>query len=434
MDERLRHTEAVLGAALRVREAAQCAVDGTGSAGSVLAALSEAIPHDHASLAWWDPHRRRHVMLATNYPDAMTPHIETRLHEDALFAPTRRPGGGMWLGDVPQELRPLSSTIRDFIDPGGFEDGVTDCLFAQDGRYVGVLLMSMARQLLPSPIGRRVLALLDDCLAAAVDSLPPEGVTDTQDRPAPDTCVVVFPASSWAAPIPVSGDVPAEFADARGPLAAAVRNAAASRALPTTILMAYGGRLLELRLSRRGVDTVVACRPVHHPGRLSLRELQVLAEVTVGATNREIAENLHVSVRTVAAHIEHILTKLDVPNRAAAAGRAATWGLEPARPASPMNGMGARRLCVPQPDPCRIPRDHRVGAGTLRSVDDRPPTIASAGSGGYFRFHRRRLIPGVPHGRRVRPQGVDQLPTPGTGAGHGAASLGDIEVECAVGQ
>nr|WP_241266796.1 helix-turn-helix transcriptional regulator [Streptomyces scabichelini] len=198
--------------------------------------------------------------------------------------------------------------------------------------------------------------------------------------------------------------------------------------------MAYGRQLLELRLSRRGVETVVACRPVHHPGRLSLRELQVLAEVTVGATNREIAENLHVSVRTVAAHIEHILTKLDVPNRAAAAGRAATWGLEPARPASPMNGMGARRLCVPQPDPCRIPRDHRVGAGTLRSVDDRPPTIASAGSGGYVRFHRRHLIPGVPHGRRVRPKGVDQLPTPGTGAGRGAASLGDVEVECAVGQ
>ncbi|WP_345034416.1 helix-turn-helix transcriptional regulator [Streptomyces sannanensis] len=35
------------------------------------------------------------------------------------------------------------------------------------------------------------------------------------------------------------------------------------------------------------------------------------------------------TVRTVATDIEHILAKLDVPNRVATAARAHAWGLEP---------------------------------------------------------------------------------------------------------
>ncbi|MEU5145345.1 helix-turn-helix transcriptional regulator, partial [Streptomyces sp. NPDC021139] len=63
------------------------------------------------------------------------------------------------------------------------------------------------------------------------------------------------------------------------------------------------------------------------PGGLSPRELQVLAELTTGRTNREIAERLYITPRTVGTHIEHILAKLGLPNRAAAAARAAAWGI-----------------------------------------------------------------------------------------------------------
>ena len=65
------------------------------------------------------------------------------------------------------------------------------------------------------------------------------------------------------------------------------------------------------------------------PGGLSPRELQVLAELTTGRTNREIAERLYVTPRTVGTHIEHILAKLALPNRVAAAARAVAWGIEP---------------------------------------------------------------------------------------------------------
>ena len=65
--------------------------------------------------------------------------------------------------------------------------------------------------------------------------------------------------------------------------------------------------------------------------RLSARELEVLAELTSGRTNREIAARLYVTPRTVGTHVEHILAKLDLPNRAAAAARAAARGIEAAR-------------------------------------------------------------------------------------------------------
>ncbi|MYS55661.1 LuxR family transcriptional regulator, partial [Streptomyces sp. SID6013] len=65
------------------------------------------------------------------------------------------------------------------------------------------------------------------------------------------------------------------------------------------------------------------------PGKLSPREAQVLAEVAAGRTNREIAERLYITPRTVGTHVEHILAKLDLPNRAAAAARAAALGIGP---------------------------------------------------------------------------------------------------------
>ncbi|WP_190138641.1 response regulator transcription factor, partial [Streptomyces longispororuber] len=70
-----------------------------------------------------------------------------------------------------------------------------------------------------------------------------------------------------------------------------------------------------------------AARP---PGPLSPRERQVLAELAAGRTNRQIAERLYITPRTVGTHIEHILAKLEVPNRAAAAARAGVWGITPA--------------------------------------------------------------------------------------------------------
>jgi DNA-binding NarL/FixJ family response regulator len=61
-------------------------------------------------------------------------------------------------------------------------------------------------------------------------------------------------------------------------------------------------------------------------GLLSDREREVLAFLTRGMRNSEIAAGLSISPRTVEKHVHHILAKLEVPSRLAAVALAAEMG------------------------------------------------------------------------------------------------------------
>jgi DNA-binding NarL/FixJ family response regulator len=54
------------------------------------------------------------------------------------------------------------------------------------------------------------------------------------------------------------------------------------------------------------------------PAGLTKREVEVLQQVAKGITNREIAQELVISERTVAHHLEHIYDKIGISSRAAA--------------------------------------------------------------------------------------------------------------------
>jgi non-specific serine/threonine protein kinase len=56
---------------------------------------------------------------------------------------------------------------------------------------------------------------------------------------------------------------------------------------------------------------------------LTRREAEVAQLLADGLSNREIAERFHLSIRTVESHVDHILTKLQLPNRT----RVAAWFL-----------------------------------------------------------------------------------------------------------
>jgi DNA-binding NarL/FixJ family response regulator len=51
---------------------------------------------------------------------------------------------------------------------------------------------------------------------------------------------------------------------------------------------------------------------------LTPRELEVLALVADGRTNRQIAETLYITAKTASVHVSHILAKLGVSNRSEA--------------------------------------------------------------------------------------------------------------------
>jgi DNA-binding CsgD family transcriptional regulator/tetratricopeptide (TPR) repeat protein len=110
----------------------------------------------------------------------------------------------------------------------------------------------------------------------------------------------------------------ASRAQAEVPLQAAHAAAARLKAVPLL-------RELELLAGRARLE--LAPSPVAGPGEpglaetldLTAREVEVLSLIARGYTNREIASELVISVKTAGVHVSHILQKLGAPNRREAA-------------------------------------------------------------------------------------------------------------------
>jgi DNA-binding NarL/FixJ family response regulator len=68
-------------------------------------------------------------------------------------------------------------------------------------------------------------------------------------------------------------------------------------------------------------------KATRNPAQLTARELEVLGLVAQGLANREIAQRLFLSEKTVARHVSAILRKLDVRTRAQASPQAVRLGL-----------------------------------------------------------------------------------------------------------
>jgi DNA-binding CsgD family transcriptional regulator len=77
----------------------------------------------------------------------------------------------------------------------------------------------------------------------------------------------------------------------------------------------------ELARATAPAEQIAAC------GLLSDREIEVLRLAAQGLTNKQIARRLHRSEHTIHRHVANILTKLDLPSRAAAVSYAAKNGV-----------------------------------------------------------------------------------------------------------
>ena len=93
-----------------------------------------------------------------------------------------------------------------------------------------------------------------------------------------------------------------------------------------SMVVEHGGDCLHLTLSQRDRELLLLLQEKHEAAPPSLevyqltpRELDVLTWLARGKTNRDIAEILGMSPRTVNKHLEHIFVKLGVETRSAAA-------------------------------------------------------------------------------------------------------------------
>ena len=65
------------------------------------------------------------------------------------------------------------------------------------------------------------------------------------------------------------------------------------------------------------------------PAGLTVREVEVLRLVACGLSNKEIAQRLVITPKTVGNHVEHIYSKIDASTRTAASLFAMQHGLLP---------------------------------------------------------------------------------------------------------
>jgi DNA-binding NarL/FixJ family response regulator len=104
-----------------------------------------------------------------------------------------------------------------------------------------------------------------------------------------------------------------------------VLKSASKEELVEAIHSAVAGKMIWTRESLRRVTGALATPRLNSDVEVPLtqRESEVLKQLALGATNKEIAVALHISYETVKEHVQHILRKIGVTDRT----QAAVWAV-----------------------------------------------------------------------------------------------------------
>ncbi|MFB9239487.1 LuxR C-terminal-related transcriptional regulator [Plantactinospora siamensis] len=303
-------------------------------AATVLLALRRLLPYDAGSVVLFDADRPAILPLAiTGYRGFSSirdgpPGGLEGAYRHIVRARLDRPGPPLRLDDLPPAQG--EHPIRRLLTAAGLPAGVFVPLTTADGRSVGLLMLHTR---MPGP-GEDVLDVLGGLaptIANAVDPLRQmaallaavPGVFAGAVLTAGGTVLSVpgLPGHPLLVPpAPLLDTAAASLRDGRLYRTFLVPGATGEEHVCATVLPSPGDpphrRSVAVLLSRMG-----------DAQGLTPRELEVMGLLVDGWSNRRIAAALFVSERTVAAHIEHILVKLEVPTRTMAALRALRLGL-----------------------------------------------------------------------------------------------------------
>lgn len=298
---------------------------------ALLEPLHQLLPFDGAWLALCDDTRRGHQsLISTGWGRRTAGYLDGPVLVDEIeqlgMTRSRAP---LRVADFPVNVSELRSWAECLL-PAGYREGLGMCLFAADGRHLGFLGLFTASPAVPSDAARDLLAALGPALAQSFDPLRSVAMAARVVHSA--VAAVILTRSRGVEPLPgLPGhavlslgapvlDVACELLD--GPQ---ISFLAPLPEEPRGYL-----RVTALDVPEDAPHHAIAiivlspCGDLHG---LTRRELEVLGLLVAGQHNAEAARTLFVTQRTIATHVEHILTKLDAATRTLAAVRAQRRGL-----------------------------------------------------------------------------------------------------------
>ena len=243
---------------------------------------------------------------------------------------------------VPVEELP---TWADCLIPAGFREGLGVPLCEPGGPYLGMLSLLFAHDEAPSPAVRDCLGELAPLIARGIS--PMRSLLSTARLVEGAASGVVLLRDGASHPLPGLEDHP--LLEMGSPVMELARQTlVAGQVFRSFLWPEDGGHgatghvrvtvLAATDVPHFVVGTLLVTPDADCQG-LTPRELEVLGLLVDGRSNQQIARQLTIALRTVAAHVEHILHKLEVPTRTLAAVRAEREGCHvpppPPRPRRP---------------------------------------------------------------------------------------------------
>ncbi|MBJ8339448.1 helix-turn-helix transcriptional regulator [Antrihabitans sp. YC3-6] len=298
----------------------------SGSGDEVLTLLQQGTHHEAAALLAWDRLQMRHrPIVSAGYRADTVEQLGDRYVVSAENRALETASGPVRIDDLPQYRE--TPMFREVLAPAGFQDGMTSRLYRDDGSYAGMLHVSAADVGTFDHRARDLVAALGTVMSRLIVVKRPPALLP----PAPEGALVgvvdhfggVKPVDGFHLPLAMADHsfqaVVARFLRSSSP--AAVGLWPTGRHWASVMLT----RVVDQGLHAATLVQETQIEPI--PYGLSNRELDILAGMASGHTNRQIAAFRSISVRTVTSHVESILRKMDTGSRATAVVAAAREGL-----------------------------------------------------------------------------------------------------------
>jgi DNA-binding CsgD family transcriptional regulator len=324
-----------LDVAVEVGEIASGGGDLQQRAHAVLDSLRRLVPFQAAAINLVDPvHPVQAPVVSCGYDDATHGYMTSRACTDEIeMLGFTRSRSAMRLGDLPVPPQQVPGWAE-YLHPAGFREGLGVGLFTSDGRHLGLLGMSTDTAAHPTEAARDLIGALAPLIAKVID--PMRSIMKVAEIVGNAEAGIVLTRGGDTQPMP---GLPAHPLLDRG---SDVLDIAAERVANGgaygTFLVPYAAdhrphfhvQITVLAGPRDPLHSLTGAVLVSPHGDLyglTPRELQILGLIVEGWANSRIAAALFVTKRTVNAHVEHILAKLDAETRTLAAARAIRFGL-----------------------------------------------------------------------------------------------------------